>query len=95
SIAQKQRTSLATRPLIELFGSILRRGAETGDFAADVHTGKCFAAMLGMVTSCFLTGHVTSTYLNFDLTSDEGISEWRDYAIDLLLKALRPGSNQG
>ena len=48
-----------------------------------------FAAVLALVTSCFLTGNVTSRYLAIDITGSEGQTRWRDYAIDLLLSSFR------
>ena len=75
--------------LLSLLEEILSKGAARGDFRPVDSVDMFFAAALALVTSCFLTGNVTSRYLAIDITGSEGQTRWRDYAINLLLSSLR------
>ena len=74
--------------LLDVLEKILAEGTIRGDFRRVDDVQMFFAAALSLVSSCFLTGHVTSRYLTVDLTKWEGQTRWRDYAIDLLLSSL-------
>ncbi len=75
--------------LLSLLEDILAKGVTRGDFRPVDNIDMFFAAALALVTSCFLTGNVTSRYLAIDITGGEGQTRWRDYAINLLLSSLR------
>jgi AcrR family transcriptional regulator len=93
--AERRRLSAMTQPLLAQFRRILVRGAAGGVFAADVDVDKFYAAAFSMVTACYLTGQVLSEYLAVDMRTSDGIAEWHEYAIGLLLASLRPGSLTG
>ena len=85
--SEQLRASIAE--LLALLEGILARGVARGDFRPVDNVDIFFAAALALVTSCFLTGNVTSKYLAMDITGSDGQIRWRDYAIDLLLLSLR------
>lgn len=88
--AERSRLRAATRPLVSQFQRILDRGSAAGLFAPDVDADKFYAAAFSLVTACFMTGRVMSEYLTVDMRSAEGVTEWVEYAVGLLLASIRP-----
>src|SRR3546814_1720673 len=81
---EREKIRAVTRPLLVQFRRILDRGASQRVFAANIDVEKFFAAAFSLTTTCFLTGRVMSEYLPIDLQSSAGMSDWEEYAINLL-----------
>src|SRR3546814_5286381 len=87
---EREKIRAVTRPLLVQFRRILDRGASQRVFAANIDVEKFFAAAFSLTTTCFLTGRVMSEYLPIDLQSSAGMSDWEEYAINLLFASIRP-----
>lgn len=85
---QRARVQVATRPILDIFADIVSRGQAIGAFKADLHKERLFAAALSILTACFFCGGVMSSILSLDLTSQDGIRSWQDYAIGMILDSV-------
>src|SRR3546814_18874792 len=85
---EREKIRAVTRPLLLQFRRILDRGASQRVFAANIDVEKFFAAAFSLTTTCFLTGRVMSEYLPIDLQSSAGMSDWEEYAINLLFASI-------
>lgn len=88
SEASSNRFGAMASPLIELMERILQRGAASGDFLPTVDARMFCGASVLLTTLWFTSRHITSTATGFDTSTDEGISAWRQYAIDFVLSAI-------
>lgn len=80
-IANRTRAAQVTRPVVSAFERIIRRGSEQGIFRQDIEVDKLFASCFAILSAPYLTGGVLSAFLAVDATSEQGLDDWRDFAI--------------
>jgi AcrR family transcriptional regulator len=73
---------------------ILKRGAASGEFRADMDPMLFYVATYHLATGCFMMGSVMTTTLGVDFDSPEGVELWRAYVINFTLAALRADSGR-
>jgi AcrR family transcriptional regulator len=80
-IASRARLAQVTQPVVRAFERILQRGGEEGIFRQCIDVDKMFAGCFAILTAPYLTGDVFSAILTIDVKSEQGLDEWRDFAI--------------
>ena len=70
---------------------ILRRGAQSGDFRADIDARLFYAASAILTTCAFTNRYTVSTVSGVDSTSTEGVAAWREFSVNFVLSAVLTG----
>lgn len=78
-----------TKRFIELIiQPIIEKGETNGELRSGLDADLVYWLIFHVVTGCFRDRHVMSETTNVDFNSSEGISLWRNTAIDFILHAL-------
>jgi len=78
--------------LIAKLDAILRRGAASGDFRADINPRLLLACASLVTTGWFTNRYSMSTLAGLDTDSAEGMITWRQYSADFVIASLSLGA---
>ncbi|NWB11425.1 TetR family transcriptional regulator [Pseudomonas sp. D5002] len=74
--------------LIAKLDAILKRGAASGDFRADINPRLLLASASLVTTGWFTNSYSMSALAGLDTDSEEGLSTWRQYSADFVLAGI-------
>ncbi|MNP00555.1 hypothetical protein D3C76_923470 [compost metagenome] len=80
--------------LIAKLDAILRRGAASGDFRADINPRLLLACASLVTTGWFTNRYSMSTLAGLDTDSAEGMITWRQYSADFVIASLSLGAEK-
>jgi AcrR family transcriptional regulator len=78
-------------PLVAKVKNILERGAASGDFKSGIDPATFLATAVLITAGCFVNCHCLSVMMGVDLTTEAGMTAWRDHSLDFILAAVRTG----
>ncbi len=81
--------------LIGKLERILRRGAERGDFRADIDPRLFLASAALVTTGWFTNRYSVSTLAGLDPTSEDGMRVWREHSADFVLASIAKNAQPG
>lgn len=88
-ISSRKKLGGVTQPAIDKLRSIIDRGVASGVFRSDIELAKLYAAAFSVLSASSLTGSVLTAVLGVDMQSTAGKDDWRDYAIEFVMKTVR------
>ena len=88
-ISSRKKLRAVSQPVIDTLRRIIERGAASGVFRRDIELEKLYAASFAVLSASSLTGGVLSAVLCVDMQSESGMDDWRDYAIEFVMKSVR------
>jgi Tetracyclin repressor-like, C-terminal domain len=68
---------------------VLERGVASGDFKGGADAAAFLATAVLVTAGCFVNGHCLSVMMGIDLSTEAGMTAWRDHAVDFVLSAAR------
>jgi len=77
-------------PLVDTISSLLRRGAESGQFRGDVDPVELYISIAGVSYFYFSNRLTLSAIFGRNLTSPEETAKRREHVVDVILGYLRP-----
>jgi AcrR family transcriptional regulator len=89
-VRKSKKLKELSSPALHLMERIYRRGVEQGVFRKGVEPLKLYLSVLALNYFYVSNGHTLSAFLDVDLTGDS-LPEWRDWVVDVVLRAVRPG----
>jgi AcrR family transcriptional regulator len=75
--------------LVAKLGGVLQRGVASGDFKGGADAATFLATAVLITAGCFVNGHCLSVMMGIDLSTEAGMTAWRDHAVDFVLSAAR------
>jgi AcrR family transcriptional regulator len=86
--ARNKFPELMPRLIAKLRG-VLERGAVSGDFRGGIDAAAFLATAVLITAGCFVNGHCLSVMMGIDLTTEAGMTIWRNHSVDFVLAAAR------
>ena len=80
--------------LVAKLGRVLERGVASGDFRGGTDAAAFLATAVLITAGCFVNCHCLSVMMGIDLSTEAGMSAWRDRAVDFVLSAARVTSRE-
>jgi AcrR family transcriptional regulator len=80
--------------LVAKLGRVLERGVASGDFRGGTDAAAFLATAVLITAGCFVNCHCLSVMMGIDLSTEAGMSAWRDHAVDFVLSAARVTSRE-
>jgi hypothetical protein len=78
--------------LIAKLDGILKRGAASGDFRADINPRLLLASASLVTTGWFTNRYSMSALAGLDTDSAQGMATWRQYSADFVLASVSYGA---
>jgi AcrR family transcriptional regulator len=75
--------------LVAKLARVLERGVASGDFKGGADAAAFLATAVLITAGCFVNGHCLSVMMGIDLSTEAGMTAWRDHAVDFVLSAAR------
>ena len=76
-------------PALDLMERIYRRGVEDGVFRSGIPPLHIYLAILALNYFYVSNRYTLSSFLGIDLLADQNLSAWREWVVDVLLRAVR------
>jgi TetR/AcrR family transcriptional regulator, upper aerobic nicotinate degradation pathway regulator len=76
-------------PALDLMERIYRRGVEDGVFRSGIPPLHIYLAILALNYFYVSNRYTLSSFLGIDLLADDNLSAWREWVVDVLLRAVR------
>ncbi len=77
------------RQFVKRLQVLLDRGAAEGVFRPDVDAARFFAASCMITAGARNSHHALELTCGIDVTSSEGVADWQEFAVDLLMRSIK------
>jgi len=88
TIKERMRSTRQLSQLIAIFVAIIERGQAAGLFLRDIDPRTFLGTGMVVITGCFINDMTASMLFPVDVSTQEGISFWREHAVQFVLSAL-------